>query len=96
MIRCGSDQTHVKKRGPSFLYICLIRTTSNHWSLPFSNCSNLQFQIMLGLLIVSWKKSRMKLEIFLRAFIFSIIQKMYKEVKMGPTQNFEFYFKVWV
>jgi hypothetical protein len=71
MIRCGSDQTHVKKGGrnvtndymwfwsnickerreecdqwldvsephliighipPSFLYICFIRTTSNHWS----------------------------------------------------------------
>jgi TM2 domain-containing membrane protein YozV len=42
MIRCGSDQTYVKKGGrnvtiigkipPSFLYMCLIRTTSNHWS----------------------------------------------------------------
>jgi hypothetical protein len=42
MIRCGSDQTHVKKGGephliighipPFFLYICLIRATSNHWS----------------------------------------------------------------
>jgi hypothetical protein len=46
MIRCGSDQTYVKKGErnvtnehliighipPSFLYICLIRTTSNHWS----------------------------------------------------------------
>jgi hypothetical protein len=42
MIKCGSDQTDVKKgernvttdghNPPSFPYICLIRTTSNHWS----------------------------------------------------------------
>jgi hypothetical protein len=47
MIRCGSDETYVKPIftyvssephliighiPPSFLYMCLIRTTSNHWS----------------------------------------------------------------
>jgi hypothetical protein len=40
MIRCGSDQTYVKKGPhliighipPSFLCMYLFRTTSNHWS----------------------------------------------------------------
>jgi hypothetical protein len=34
MIRCGSDQTHIiiGHIPPSFPYMCLIRTTSNHCS----------------------------------------------------------------